>query len=89
MEVAQKKCPSCGKEVRLGKSPKDRVPKCKTNLTDQKNVIDGRVVTLFCIYIYVVGYYGFLSTFDSCKFKFQINKYPGKTKFKAIEIKIQ
>ena len=51
-----RKCPSCGKEVWLGKSLKDRVPKGKTNLTDQKN-INGRVVTLFCIYICMVGYF--------------------------------
>ena len=85
---------SCTEKVSLlwKRSPARQKPERHCSETqDQpnrsKNIINGSVVTLFCIYIYMVGYYGFLNTFDSCKFTF-LNKYPGKTKFKAIQIKI-
>ena len=77
MDVAQKKCFSCGKVVRLGKNLKDRVSKRKTNVIDQKNIINGRDIMELDIMkyytTYTVGYYGILNTFDSRKLVFQIN----------------
>ena len=52
MEVAQIKCHFCEKEIRLSKNLKDRLPKRETYVTDEKNIINERVLTTFCIYIY-------------------------------------